>query len=277
MKNIISESGHNFDLSVSIVHFGNSLKHIDDTLVSLSLALNNTYDRDRYQLFLVDNGPDDHSFELEALLADNNLRGSVLSGHGNVGYGSGHNLAFAAANSRFHLILNPDIVLEPDALAKAVAFMNDKPDCGLLTPSFFSRAGQRIYLCKRYPSISILALRAFAPGLLKGFFMRRSWFYEMRDTISDSVYWDPEIASGCFMFFRSDIFKRLGGFDRRYFLYFEDFDISLRLRTVSRIAYVPEVMITHLGGGAAQKGLKHILMFCRSAFSFFNTYGWKFI
>ncbi|MBC8932214.1 glycosyltransferase family 2 protein, partial [Escherichia coli] len=52
---------------------------------------------------------------------------SVLSGHGNVGYGRGHNLAIEAARSRYHLILNPDIDLEPDALAQALDFLDTHP------------------------------------------------------------------------------------------------------------------------------------------------------
>jgi GT2 family glycosyltransferase len=70
------------------------------------------------------------------------------------------------------------------------------------------------------------------------------------------------------------VLKRLGGFDPRYFLYFEDFDLSLRTPQHARIAYVPSVRIVHHGGGAARKGLRHVRLFLTSAIRFFDQHGW---
>jgi len=66
-----------------------------------------------------------------------------------------------------------------------------------------------------------------------------------------------------------------GGFDPRYFLYFEDFDWSVRLNRVTKTAYVPAVQIGHHGGGAAKKGFKHIYYFVKSALRFYRRHGWK--
>jgi GT2 family glycosyltransferase len=278
MKDIPTEVTLKFDMSISIVHFGDDIDLLDSTLASLAIAVKMTADINEYFLVLVDNGPENCRDMLELLIKKNNIRGIVISGHGNIGYGCGHNLAFSASGSSvYHLVLNPDISIAPDALTNAITFMENNRECGLLTPSFNDQKGERLYLCKRYPSVTTLGLRAFAPKLLRGPLLRRSWHYEMRDVIGDGIFWDPEIVSGCFMFFRSDVFRGLCGFDSRYFLYFEDFDISMRLPSIARIAFVPSVHITHFGGGAAQKGLRHIFMFCRSAIIFFNMYGWKFI
>lgn len=76
------------------------------------------------------------------------------------------------------------------------------------------------------------------------------------------------IVSGCFMLFRTDALKALGGFDERYFLYFEDFDLSLRAQKLGRVVYYPGVRIQHYGGGAGRKGWRHIKMFLRSALTF---------
>ncbi len=65
------------------------------------------------------------------------------------------------------------------------------------------------------------------------------------------------------------------GFDPRYLLYFEDFDISLRTAEIARIAYVPTVRIVHEGGRAADKGLWHIWQFVRSAGIFFTQHTMK--
>jgi hypothetical protein len=123
-----------------------------------------------------------------------------------------------------------------------------------------------------------LLLRGFAPYWLRRHFGARLDYYEMRDLINErDLVWDPPIVSGCFMLFRTEVLKRLGGFDPRFFLYFEDFDLSLRAGEVARIAYVPSVRIVHHGGGAARKGLRHVRMFVVSAVRFFNKQGWRWM
>ena len=99
----------------------------------------------------------------------------------------------------------------------------------------------------------------------------------MRYETSSGPRNDISISSGCFMMCRTSALYEVSGFDQNYFLYFEDFDLSLRIRRVGEIAYVPNVRIVHRGGKTANKGITHILMFCRSAVRFFKTYGWKWI
>ncbi len=201
-----------------------------------------------------------------------------LRGHGNVGYGRGHNLAIATASSEHHLILNPDIDLDEDALVHALGFMRSRPDVGLLTPRISDEKGDIQYLCRRSPTIFDLLVRGFFPTSWKARFVKRLARYEMRDVINDhDVVWDPPIVSGCFMLFRTEVLKKLGGFDPRYFLYFEDYDLSLRTHEVSRVAYVPSVRVIHHGGGASRKGFAHIRMFAASAFKFYNRFGWRLL
>jgi GT2 family glycosyltransferase len=84
---------------------------------------------------------------------------------------------------------------------------------------------------------------------------------------------DIEIASGCFMFFRKQALVFVKGFDQKYFLYFEDFDLCLRLRKQWKIAYLPNVKISHFGGNASRKGWRHTVFFIESALFFFKNHG----
>ncbi|CAM3247036.1 Glycosyltransferase [Burkholderia ubonensis] len=228
------------------------------------------------EVCLVDNGGlPDFGASLDALRAYN-IVCTTLTGHGNIGYGRGHNLAIEKSCSRYHLVLNPDIDIDPDALIEAFAFLDAHADVALLTPRIDDQQRRMQYLCRRYPTMVDLFVRGFFPENLRRLFARRLASYEMQDVVNDrDIVWDPPIVSGCFMLFRTRVLKQLGGFDPRYFLYFEDYDLSLRTNEIARVAYVPSVHVVHHGGGASRKGFAHIRMFGASAFKFFNRFGWR--
>lgn len=278
-------------LSVAIVLYQPNMEVLDRTLVHLVAALapltqcsaEDAGEAARYQLFLIDNGGTDAA-ALNALIARRlscvpGLSISVQRGHGNVGYGRGHNLAIAQCTSRYHLVLNPDVEMAPDALRNALDFFAAHPEAGLIAPRVSDGHAHLQYLCRRFPAVFDLLLRGFAPASLKRLFAKRLAHYEMRTEIDAAddrtVVWDPPIISGCFMLFRTAVLQQLGGFDPRYFLYFEDYDLSLRTARVTRIAYVPQIAIVHHGGAAARKGRLHIQWFATSAFRFFNRFGWR--
>lgn len=269
------------DLSVSLVVYRPNHKLFLRTLVSLGDAWDAV--RQKHQaacvrLFLVDNGGCPPLGSVGERLAAQGIAVELIAGHGNVGYGRGHNLAIEHAASRYHLILNPDIDMDREALAHAIDFLDQHRELGLLTPCIIDDEHRQQYLSRRYPALLDLFARGFLPARFRKFFEHRLARYEMRDVINGhDVVWDPPIVSGCFMLFRTELLKRLSGFDPRYFLYFEDYDLSLRTHDVARTAYVPSVRAIHHGGGAARKGSAHIRMFMSSAVKFYNRFGWKFL
>ncbi|WP_085547516.1 glycosyltransferase family 2 protein [Burkholderia pseudomallei] len=269
-------------LSVSVVTYHPDEALLARTLSSLGVASNDLR-KSRpglsVSVCIVDNGgwPSTSSVAL-ASLGKTGVECHLISGHGNVGYARGHNLAIEQVRSRYHLVLNPDIDLGPEALSQALDFLDAHADVGLLSPRIGDDEGRLQYLCRQYPALLDLFVRGFLPGGIRKFFDRRLARYEMRDRINETdIVWDPPIVSGCFMLFRTEPLKCLKGFDPRYFLYFEDYDLSLRTRELTRIAYVPAVRVLHHGGGAARKGFAHIRMFVASAFKFYNRFGWKWL
>lgn len=121
-------------------------------------------------LFIVDNGPEgERGAVLDALRDWPAEAGTfeILAGQGNVGYGRANNLALARATSDVHLVMNPDVELEPDALRAGLAALRDHPEVGLVAPAAYGDDGALQYLCKRYPSVWVLFLRGFAPAALR--------------------------------------------------------------------------------------------------------------
>lgn len=231
-------------------------------------------------VYLVDNGPGDAWRDvLETLvrrieLGSGRIAAVVISGQGNVGFGQGHNLAIARSCAANHLVLNPDVWLEPGGLVAGMGFLLENPAVALLSPAATWPDGMRQYLCKNYPAVFDFLLRGFGPKWLLRAFKARIARYELRHLQKDAIT-DVPIASGCFMLARRQALIDVGGFSSKYFMYFEDFDLSLRLQRIGRIVYHPGVRIVHAGGHAARKGRGHLMMFGKSALTFFNTHGWK--
>lgn len=272
---------HRLGISVVVYHADPDL--LRQTVESLRVALGRARSAGvlaEVEFWLVDNGSADPAsvdaiVELALGPRVDWLRFEVLRGHGNVGYGAGHDLAIARGDGAYHLVLNPDVILAPDALAEGLGYLEAHPGVGMVAPEVTGLSGERQFLCKRYPSVLVLALRGFAPGWLRRRFRRQLEHYEMQDLRADAPATGILIASGCFMLARGAPLRAIGAFSPRYFLYFEDFDLSLRFRRVADIAYVPAVRIVHGGGGAARKGWVHQRLFLRSAVTFFSVHGWR--
>lgn len=204
----------------------------------------------------------------------------VIEGHGNIGYGRAHNLALELTEKKFHLILNTDVEIACDALEAGFKALNLNPASVLAAPYAIDSQNIKMNLCKRYPDILTLALRGFGTNSIKKIFETRLAHYEYReidDEIPKKHATKINIASGCFMLCLTSALKSCKGFDHRYFLYFEDFDLSMRIAKFGDLIYVPQMKIIHTGGKAAKKGWRHTIRFLISAFYFFNSHGWRFV
>ncbi len=266
--------GNTSSLSISIVVHRLDAPELRRNLLTLRLAADRL-PKPCARLTLVDNS---EQSELAGALRDvaSATRwpdAVVLSGHGNIGYGAGHNLAIRATTAATHLVLNPDVELDPDALRHGLLTLSEQA-CVLVGAVGRDTAGKPGYLSKRMPSIGVFYLRGFAPAWLKKRFEKRLARYEYRDLPTDRVS-DVTLVSGAFMLCRTDALHAVNGFDERYFLHFEDLDLSLRLAALGRVVSDPSVTLIHHGGNAAKKGARHLKLFLRSALRFFNTHGWR--
>jgi GT2 family glycosyltransferase len=267
-------------LSATIVTYRTPRAVLERALGSLAAALARAREDGlarAVSVFIVDNTPGGSPEVAQAMRAWPQGCGDIriLAGHGNLGYGRANNLVLPHLESDAHLVMNPDVELEADALHAALHALRGDPQIGLVAPAVYGEDGRLQFLCRRYPSVWVLYLRGFAPAFLRRRFAAALADYEMRDVIGEGVLRGVPLASGCFMLARTALFVRLGGFDPRFFMYFEDYDLSLRIGREAAVAYVPQARIVHHGGDAARKGLRHIAWFVRSAWRFFARHGWR--
>lgn len=270
-------------ISVSIVCFNSPREQLSlllRTLISAVRFMRQHLEVGSIPVYLIDNSrpallsiKDFKSYqeELDELSVELNL----IGGHGNIGYGCAHNLVLEKLESDFHLMLNPDVTLEKDALFEGVLLLSNNTDMKMLGPCAVNSEGEKQHLCKRQPTILVLLLRALVPRKMRHLFATHLDHYEMRDLPEDRPTDNIPFLSGCFMLIDTSAFRKVRGFDRGYFLYFEDFDLSLRINELGSLVYAPMVRVTHLGGNTFSKGLWHIAIFSLSAYRFFSNHGWR--
>lgn len=269
-------------LCISIVSFQIDPLVFNQCLESLSSALrcfDEEYPERRIRLVIVDNGGKER--QLRSILQQQKrheiVAADLISSGQNLGYGAGQNMALKKYRAEFFLFMNPDTLLAEDALLRGIETITSQGDIVAVCPEGKSQQGDKLYLCKRYPAVFDLFLRGFAPRFMKKKFRNRMEQYELRDMLKSGSGKEVEIVSGCCLLCRGEAVRLIGGFDEAFFMYFEDFALSVELAKQGRILYEPAMKIIHYGGNTSSKGIKHILMFVSSAWKFFKRYGWRWI
>jgi GT2 family glycosyltransferase len=144
---------------------------------------------------------------------------------------------------------------------------------GLVMPRVLYPDGSLQKLCKRLPTpFDILARRMF-PKSLRRLFLSQINAFELSDMDMSKVLSVPYL-SGCFMLLRKKALRDVGMFDERFFMYFEDLDLTRRIRQRYETVYYPRATIIHRHEKGSYKSIK--LLFCgiHSAVQYFNKWGW---
>ena len=230
--------------------------------------------RGEKQLFLVDNSPTDRLKEIVKVYPNNNIY--YIFNNENMGYGKAHNIAIKKSIEQgqpYHIILNPDIIIEKGALEKLTDYMEQHPEVGNIMPKIIYPDGELQYLCKLLPSPIDLIFRRFIP--VKKWKDAINKRYELHSFGYDKIMNVPNL-SGCFMFLRTEALKQVGLFDENIFMYLEDIDLNRRIHSKYQTIYYPEARVIHEHQKESYKSKKLLKAHIKSAIYYFNKYGWFF-
>jgi GT2 family glycosyltransferase len=196
--------------------------------------------RDGLEILLVDNASDDGSLEL---VRSEFPHVSVLPQTSNLGFGAANNLAAAAATGTAFLLLNADAWLEADALALLEARLSEDPRVGLVAPQLRYPDGGRQFAWSPQRSIVGEAVQ-----LLRNPFESTPWVHA-RAARALARFAGPTWFTAACVLLRADAYRRVGGFDEHFFMYFEDVDLCHRLREAGwRLVDEPRAIAGHHGG-----------------------------
>ena len=165
----------------------------------------------------------------------------------NAGFGAANNLAMTQAKGDVFLLLNSDAFLSSGALPAMLKVLDDQPKVGVVGPRLLNADGSLQRSCYRFPSPGVawreaLWISAVAPAT--------SMLGDLRKWPHDKPY-RPEWLIGACMMVRRSVYETVGGFDPKFFMYYEEADWQKRIRAAGwEIAFTPAAQVTHLGGAS---------------------------
>jgi N-acetylglucosaminyl-diphospho-decaprenol L-rhamnosyltransferase len=181
----------------------------------------------------------------------------VIRNHRRQGFGRNHNCAFRVSRGEVFVVANPDIRLTGVSF-EALLLSLQAPSVGACAPVVVSPKGDIEDSARVFPSLKVIALRFLG--------------HHSPEAVDYRVTTEPmaiDWAAGMFVAFRRDAFASVGGFDDRYFMYYEDADICLRLQQNGYATLLnPHLVVVHDAQRTSRKNLKYLSWHIRSALRF---------
>jgi N-acetylglucosaminyl-diphospho-decaprenol L-rhamnosyltransferase len=233
------------DVSVVVVNYNTG--HL---LEQMFAALEAARGRLHLQVIIVDNASRDGSAEIVRKRCPGV---ELIENSTNLGFARANNLALPRVRGRYILLLNTDALVASDTLQKTVEFMDAHPEYGVLGVKLVGPDGKLQPSCRYFPT----PWNLFVISNRIGEWLSRRFFPGTR--LVDDMSWDHasvrecDWVPGCYYLVRREVIDRVGLFDPRFFLYYEEVDHCRAVRQAGwRVIYYPFTQVVHIGGESAK-------------------------
>jgi GT2 family glycosyltransferase len=205
------------------------------------------------EVLVVDNASNDGSAEMvEREFSHSAVPVRLLRSAVNLGFAAANNLALEQARGRYLVLLNSDAFLRPGALASALKHMDASPATGFGGGRLVGRDGSWQPSGRRFHSVWRDAL--ILTGLSARFPRSRIFGAPDRTWANQDIAADVDWVPGAFFIMRREALAKIGLFDPRFFLYYEEVDLCRRVKAAGfRVSYWPDVVVTHIGGESGRQ------------------------
>lgn len=219
-----------------------------DISLVIESILKSNYPSEKLSFIVVDNNSQDGSMRFVEDINFERIT-TIYTGE-NLGFGRGCNSAISELNSDYLLLINPDVKLFEDSILKLICAAELNPDSMIYGGMVLNENGADSGLSAfREPSLFGLISWAFFIDILREYFgASRTDTYKTNAIVGNAIV---DSIPGCFFLIKNDLFKSLGGFDERFFMYSEEVDLCKRARELysAKPMLVTDSKIIHIGGG----------------------------
>jgi len=221
-----------------------------------------------YEQIVVDNNSSDQTV---AAVRQQFLDVTVIESGENLGFAKGNNLGIKLAKGEYVFLLNPDPIIHPNAIDILIKFLDENPQVGACGPKLLNEDGTIQRSVRRFPTFRGVLYGQTICRIL-GIFRSHHRKWMMRDFNYDCQM-DVDQIMGAAMLIRRSLVEKAGGMDANYFMYLEEVDLCYAIKqTGSRIVFLPNAVITHLGGRSSSQTPIRRLMMLESMTSFFRKH-----
>jgi N-acetylglucosaminyl-diphospho-decaprenol L-rhamnosyltransferase len=223
-------------LSIVIVNY-----HSGELLKDCLTALFNTSSTLDLEVFVINN---DSTHDLAPVLNQEWSKVEFIQNNTNLGFAAGANIGFRKSKGEFVLVLNPDVLVQDQSVETLVNTLRNNADAGLALPLLRNPDGTLQYSCRRFYSYTTLVMRRapfnrFFPSHAAA---RKHLMLDWNHDNLARVDW----GLGAAMLVRRSALQDSCLFDERFFLYFEDVDLCIRLRRWGwKVLYDPRASMIH--------------------------------
>ncbi len=230
---------HNPPISISLIYvYYNTPCELAVSIESVNRAVG----KYKYEIIIVDNAS---AKKIPIEIFKKKIR--MITNEVNVGFGAAVNQAAKIAKGEYLLIVNPDVLFHKDTIRKMIETLEQNKKIGIIGPKYLDGNGEVIPSVSGIPSFPGM-IACFS--LIDKFFPKNSFSkkYWMRDIDNSKLQKVPAIGGACLLV-RKSVFDKIGGFDERFFMYFEEADLCQRIAKAGySVVYLPQAVITHLVG-----------------------------
>lgn len=263
----------NFDKDISIIIVNYNVKEFLDNLLS---SINKAAGNLNIEIIVVDNASKDHSVPY---LKEKYPDVIYIENDRNIGFGKANNQAIDIVRGRYSLLINPDTIIRENTLSELKKHLDEHPKtgaagCKIINPDGTFALESRRSIPTPWSALwKILGLTALFPKSKTFADYYMSWMDENKPS-------QVPVLSGSFMFSRTDVLRKINGFDEQFFMYGEDIDLCYRINEIGYdIDYVPSTSIIHYKGESTKKGnLDYIVLFNKALYQFYKkhySYGYS--
>jgi GT2 family glycosyltransferase len=234
------------DVSIIIVNY-ELAREIENCLHSLFQVLK-LADTLSYEIIIVDNNsPNKDLKQIEYKIQQGNIYFYYLEN--NVGFGQGCNYGFAKARGKYICFLNPDTIVSENIFSGMIDLFEKNESIGIIGPRQQIQAPFFDFSAGFSPNIFFELMGLFGIGVFfEGFLM---FLYS---NIIKKEFMKVNWILGACIFIESELFRSIGGFDKDYFMFFEEVDLCKRVSGRGlKIAYVPSLAIQHIGSVSGKR------------------------
>jgi len=254
------------DISICIVSF-----HARNLLRECLRSIYGTVDSLSFEIIVVDNHSEDGTLEmLKNEFPDVRL---LVNDH-NTGYTRPNNQAIRESGGRYIVLLNPDTLVKPNAIAELFGFLETHPQVGIVGPKVLNRDGTLQKQCRRSEARPWDSFCYFS-GLSRLFPHDRRFAGYLMTYLDENLTHEAEAVSGSCMMIRRQVIEQIGYQDENFFAYQEDTDYCRRARLADwKVFYDPSAQIIHYGGegGSNVQPFRSIIEWHRSYYLYYRKH-----